>query len=134
MIFHTVSSDDAGPAHEIVVHADSIDRVTAEFHTSTRWWDGQKLVFHGGTGLDRFRPHYYLLTPDGWSPITAEITSERGFVYGRVHSVEDVTIRLVVAVRTMHRYGEVYRHRFSVVAGGRDGKEKTATVIVEARA
>ena len=132
LISHTVSSRGVGPAHEVVVRTASFDRVVVEFHTSTRWWGDRKLVFRGGSGLDRFRPHYYVLTPDGWSLITAEITSERGYVFGRVHSVADVTIRLVVGVRTMHRWGQVYRHQFPVVAGAPDGKEKIATAIVKA--
>jgi len=106
--------------------------VVFEVHTATMWWGDRKLVFHADGGSDQFEPHYYVLTPDGWSLITAEITSERGFVFGRVHSVGDVTIRLVVRVRTMHRWGQVYRHLFPVVAGAPDGKEKIATAIVKA--
>jgi hypothetical protein len=133
-ISHTVSSRGAGPAYEVVARAGYFDRVVFEVHTSTTWWGDRKLVFHGDVGSGRFEPHYYVLTPDGWRLITAEITSERGYVFGRVRSVADVTIRLVVDVRTMPRWGQVYRHRFPVVAGAPDGRAKIATAIVESSA
>jgi len=128
---HTVSSGDLGPAHEVVVRGKwPLGRVVFEFRTLTRWWGERKLVFHGEEGTEEFRAHYYVSTPDGWSLITPEITSERGYVFGRVRSVADVTIRLVVAVNTPHRWHTAYRHRFPVIAGAPDGRAKIATAIV----
>lgn len=95
-IRHDVAAYGIDPSRTVTVMHDSSGRVAYVFHTRVESWGNQKLVFHGDHGGRRqFRARYRLLTADGWRAITPAITSDRGFIYGRVDAA-DVTIRLVV--------------------------------------
>jgi hypothetical protein len=131
-IWHDVTSAGVGPARTVTVMHDLSGRVAYEFHTRVRFWNGEKLVFHGDHGGRRqFRARYRIWTADGWQAITRAITSDRGFVFGRVDSA-DVTIRLVVD-RGPHSMRIVPSSRtFTVTAGVPGGPiDRSATAIFE---
>jgi hypothetical protein len=131
-IWHDVTSNGFGPARTVTVMHDASGRVAYEFHTRVRFWNDEKLVFHGDHGGGRqFRARYRIWTADGWQGITRAITSDRGFVFGRVDSA-DVTIRLIVD-RGPHSMRVVPSSRtFRVTAGVPGGpSDRSATAIFE---
>jgi hypothetical protein len=125
-----VSSGELGPAREVVVEGSRLDRVVFEFDIATKWWAGRKLVLHADEGVDRFEARYFLLSADGWKPITSQVTSDDGYFHGYVAGSRQLRVRLVVTVETIRRWGKARHHRFHLSAGTSASSTHLATGIV----
>ena len=124
-----VSSRDEGPASDLVVRADRFERVGFVF-TLRRAGLGTRgpLVVRGTGGTRMFDARYFVMTDDGWVPVTHEIKSESGLFVGR-GSVVEATVKLVVATHS-GRWGWHYEHTFIVSAGDRSKARRQATATV----
>ena len=125
-----VSSGSQGPSDRVVVRGTRLSRVAFDFRTLVRWWGGRQLVFHATPGNSDFGVHYYVCRGGEWDPVTSRIVSERGFVYGRVTTLADVKMRLVVRVGRPHPYAEILKKRFRLTAGTPGFRTRYADAVV----
>lgn len=124
-----VSSRGEGPASDLVVRAHPHERVAFVF-SLRRGGQGPTgpLVVRGTGGTEMFDARYFVMTRDGWVPVTHEIKREHGLFVGSGGWVE-ATVKLVVATHS-GRWGWHYEHTFTVSAGDRSEAKRQATATV----